>query len=367
MNVLTLVTDAYGGNGGIAAVNRMVLRAIAGRADVETVHVLSRLHVNGVDPQPPGVEVDEQAAEGKVAYVRAALHAAQSSRWDLVLCGHLHLLPLAMTMSAPVVLVVHGIEAWRSGGDRLGTVSLAKAVCLRHLVARTRSVVAVSAFTLERFTEWAGPPRGDAVVVPNSIPDGRFSPGPKPAGLLARYGLEGRTVLLTLCRLASTEQYKGIDEVLAALPALQSHLPDIAYLVCGDGDDRPRLEARVRSLGLERFVTFAGYVPESEKADHYRLADAFVMPSRGEGFGIVYLEALASGLPVVAGDSDGSREALRDGRLGVLVDPRSESDLVRGIIEAVGRPNATPEGFDYFSEARFRQRWSEVVDRACST
>jgi glycosyltransferase involved in cell wall biosynthesis len=86
--------------------------------------------------------------------------------------------------------------------------------------------------------------------------------------------------------------------------------------------DRRCLQEKARSLGVHGRVVFAGYVPESEKADHYRLADAYVMPGRGEGFGIVYLEALACGVPVVASEVDGSREAVREGALGILVDPR---------------------------------------------
>ena len=364
MNVLALVTDAYGGRGGVAAVNRMILRAVAERSDVEAVRVVPRLHTGGVDPPPPAVSVDESAAEGKGAYVRAVLGAARSSRWDVVLCGHLHLLPLAALVPAPTVLVAHGIDVWRPGADGPGTVGPAKAALLRPLIARAQVVVAVSEFTLGRFARWAGPLGRNAVVVPNGVPDDQFSPGPAPPGLASRYGLDDRTVLMTLCRLASAEGYKGVDEVLESLPAIRARVPDVAYLVCGDGDDRPRLEAKARALGLGGVVAFAGYVPEAEKADHYRLADAFVMPSRGEGFGVVYLEALASGVPVVAGTSDGSREALRDGALGVLVDPRSPDDLVRGVLRALSRPPGVPEGFNHFSEARFHQRWSAVIDRA---
>ncbi len=77
---------------------------------------------------------------------------------------------------------------------------------------------------------------------------------------------------------------------------------------------------------------WAGYIPESEKADHYRLADAYAMPGRGEGFGIVYLEALAWGVPVVASQVDSGREAVRDGALGILVDPNDAKDIKRGIL-----------------------------------
>jgi glycosyltransferase involved in cell wall biosynthesis len=220
----------------------------------------------------------------------------------------------------------------------------------------------VSQYTKERFLEWA-PLRADqGRVVPDCIDLEAYSPGPKRDALLERYGLRDRTILLTLGRLSSDEQYKGHDEVLEVLPDLAEEVPDVAYLVCGDGDDRPRLERKAKRLGVADCTVFAGYVPEEEKEDHYRLADAFVMPGRGEGFGIVYLEALACGVPVVASSADASREAVRDGQLGAVVDPDDPDDVKKGILKILQEPTGVPEGLDYFSVERFRERWHEVVE-----
>ncbi len=90
---------------------------------------------------------------------------------------------------------------------------------------------------------------------------------------------------------------------------------------------------------------------------HYRLADAYVMPSRGEGFGFVFLEALACGVPVVASCIDGGREAVRDGALGTLVDPREPSDVIRGIEHALAQPTGqVPLGLKYFAFENFTAR-----------
>jgi phosphatidylinositol alpha-1,6-mannosyltransferase len=113
---------------------------------------------------------------------------------------------------------------------------------------------------------------------------------------------------------------------------------------------------------------FAGYIPEREKADHYRLADAYVMPGRGEGFGIVYLEALACGVPVVASKLDGSREAVRDGALGILVDPNDAEGIKGGILEALARPKGVVlEGLEYFSYANFEQRAHHIIDKVLAS
>src|SRR5439155_2564410 len=98
-------------------------------------------------------------------------------------------------------------------------------------------------------------------------------------------------------------------------------IPNVVYVVCGEGPDRSRLERKAVGLGVRDRVVFTGFIPEALKADYYRLADAYVMPSRGEGFGIVFLEAMACGIPVMGSRLDGSREALLDGELGVLVNP----------------------------------------------
>jgi phosphatidyl-myo-inositol dimannoside synthase len=170
-------------------------------------------------------------------------------------------------------------------------------------------------------------------------------------------------VLMTLGRLSSSERYKGIEEVLELLPQLTGDIANMAYLVVGDGSDRQRLEDKARSLAVEEYVVFTGYIPESKKADYYRLADAFVMLGRGEGFGIVYLEAMACGVPVVASKVDASREAVRDGELGILVDPDDPREVRAGILGALNRAkDMIPEGLDQFSYSSFERRLHRIID-----
>nr|WP_263840192.1 glycosyltransferase family 4 protein [Salinibacter sp.] len=362
MNILALLTDAFGGRGGIAKFNRDLCRALSAEPLAAQVTALPRLApVEPIEHVPPRVDYRPGASGSKVAYAWHVLRQTlnpQPPTFDAVICGHINLLPVAAPAAwmqgAPLLLVLHGIDAWTPHDSGI----------VRTLLPQVDRFVTVSQHTKTRFLEWAPLRAEQGRVVPDCIDPDAYSPGPKRDALLERYGLRGRTILLTLGRLSSDEQYKGHDEVLEVLPDLAEKVPDVAYLVCGDGNDRPRLERKAERLGMSDRVVFAGYVPEEEKEDHYRLADAFVMPGWGEGFGIVYLEAMACGVPVVASCADASREAVRNGRLGTVVDPDDLNSVRAGILKALRAPHGVPDDLDYFSVERFRERWHDVVE-AC--
>lgn len=365
MTLLALLSDAYGADGGIAKVNRDLLGTLASHRSIDRVRVFSRVPASGDPVLPVGVELNPAASDGAAAFVAAVGKAVVRGGYDGVICGHLHLAPLAALAAAragvPWILIVHGVEVWGPPHWPATQGRLVQAATRRALVGVDR-VVSVSALTRDRFSARFSVPTERITVVPNSVDLADYGPGPKRPDLLSRYGLRDQTVLMTLARLAPSERDKGVDEVIKTLPVLAREIPDIAYLVCGGGGDRQRLEALAAALGVADRVTFAGYVPEDEKADHYRLADAFVMPGRKEGFGIVYLEALACGIPAVASSADASREAVRDGMLGVVVDPADQASVVSGIRDALGREKGVPDGLAYFSHERFVERWNAVVD-----
>ena len=352
---LVLVTDAFGANGGIAKFNRDFLAAMAAMPACAEVVVVPRLM-----PESPGIVAERisiraGADGGKLRFALAAIREAMRGPFDLVVAGHINLLaPAALAAriaGARSVLVVHGIDAWSPHGSWL----------VRAGISRLDRIIGVSKLTLARFSAWAGADPARFRVLPNCVDLEKFTPGPKPPDLMRKFGLEQRTVLMTLGRLASDERYKGFDEVIEALPALAREVPDICYLICGDGTDRARLEEKARALGVADRVIFAGYVPEARKADYFRLADAYVMPSTGEGFGIVHLEALASGIPALGSSLDGSREALLDGELGELVDPSDKGQLLNGILKTLSRPKGVPGPLQQYSEGAFRVRASVIV------
>jgi len=353
MRVLLLSTDAYGGHGGIALYNRDIADALAAMPEVQQVVVIPRTLPFAPVDVPDKVRFVSEAAGSKWGFVRAALAAASGS-FDLVICGHINLLPLAhllkLKLRAPVALMVYGIDVWKQ-----------PTALARHWLRGVDSVWSISALTRDRMNQWAGLPDARYTLLPNAIHLDRYGMAPRRPDLIARHKLAGARVIMTLARLPSKERYKGVDEVLEALPALLIDVPTLKYLVAGDGDDRTRLEQKAQTLGVADHVIFAGMISEADKADHFRLADAFVMPGRGEGFGFVFLEALACGVPVVGSQIDGSREALRGGELGELADPTDHASIRACILRALAKPHEIPAGLSHFDWPHFQARLAAAV------
>jgi phosphatidyl-myo-inositol dimannoside synthase len=353
-----ILHDGFGGHGGIAKFNRDLLRALAANPNCTGIVAVPRLMPAPPGELPAGLDWVEDGIGGRLRHVHAARKVARGAGpFDAVICGHLNLLPIARLCRgrARLVLVAHGIEAWQRPARRWRALGIAAVdLCL-----------AVSALTGERLCGWSGLPAERIMVAPNCIAPEDFGPAPKRADLVARLGLEGRIVLMTLARLEASERYKGIDEMLDILPALAREMPDIVYVVAGDGSDRARLQARAATEpGLHGRCVFPGYIAEAEKADYLRLADAFVLAGHGEGFGIVLLEAMACGIPVIGSRRDGTREALADGALGTLVDPYDRDDLMAGLKTALARPRgAVPAGLAAFGADRFAARIDAALAR----
>jgi phosphatidylinositol alpha-1,6-mannosyltransferase len=320
--VLALVTNAFGGLGGIAEYNRQFLSALT-RCWHEEVIVLPRARARVPGPVPRGVR-QLDPVNGRLAYSMAAFRAARKYRQiELIYCGHLYMAPLAAALAkisrAKLWIQVHGVEAW----DELSRP-------YRMGIESASLVTSVSRYTRRRLLEWTSIEPARVKVLPATV-DPRFEPGPKSSELMKRHGVENRKVLLTVSRLASSERYKGHDRVIRVLPKLLSTRPDIVYLIVGDGDDRSRLESLAQDLGVAEQVRFAGEVPWNELPHYFRLADLFVMPSTGEGFGIVFLEAMASGIPVIGGNRDGSVDPLCANGFSVAIEPDNEQSLVSAI------------------------------------
>jgi phosphatidylinositol alpha-1,6-mannosyltransferase len=220
-------------------------------------------------------------------------------------------------LRAPYAVFLHGVEAWR----RLGPVD-------RHLLAGAALRLANSNYTADRVRE-ANPEIGPVDVCPLALLPGSHaapSAGGRPASRM----------VLTVGRMASGERYKGHDELIDAWPGVIAAQPDAELVVVGEGDDRPRLEERARGGRAGHRIRFTGFVGRAELDALFAGAAVFAMPSRGEGFGLVYLEAMAHGLPCVGSRHDAAREVIADGRTGLLVDLDRPGALAAALIRLLG-------------------------------
>jgi glycosyltransferase involved in cell wall biosynthesis len=235
-----------------------------------------------------------------------------------------------------------------------------------YRVDRIAAISRITALEVERLWRDESARRFGRVRLLHPTWDHRNSTADPGRRAVARHAFgfdRNEVVLLTVGRMDSSERYKGHDRVLDALPGLLASNGALRYLIVGEGDDRNRLTRRAKELGVSDCVTFAGY--REDVADCYAACDLYVMPSTQEGFGIVFLEALASGRPVVAGGIDGSIEAVCWGELGFLCDPLAPESVERAIhraIDALG--GSDPRVEDAFLRTQVELRFGrDAFDR----
>jgi phosphatidylinositol alpha-1,6-mannosyltransferase len=171
---------------------------------------------------------------------------------------------------------------------------------------------------------------------------------PAPQAALSRF------TVLTVARMASTERYKGHDQLIEALPELQRHVPDARLVFVGTGDDVDRLRRKARDCGVGDRVTFTGFLSDSALRQAYADAAVFAMPSRGEGFGLTYLEAMAAALPCIGSVHDAAPEIIEDGVTGFLIDQQNKAQLVDRLRLLLSDPSRRED-----MGGRGRRRWQQ--------
>jgi phosphatidylinositol alpha-1,6-mannosyltransferase len=202
--------------------------------------------------------------------------------------------------------------------------------------------------------------RAELVHLPPGVDSDTFGPDVDGSAVRARYGLTGRPVVVCVSRLVPR---KGQDTLIHALPLVRRAVRNVALLLVGAGRYRDELETLARSLGVADAVIFAGGVPHDELPGHYAAGDVFAMPCRTrrggmdvEGLGIVFLEASASCLPVVVGDSGGAPDAVRHGETGYVVSGRDASAVADRLIELL-RDDELRAGMGTAGRAWVEREW----------
>ena len=307
-------------------------------------------------------EIFEGFGARKTAFVKKAVQ--RGIQCDVVILSHINLLLVGWLIKqfspdTRIYLFAHGIEIW----DTLKTTR-------KNMLSCVTGFLCVSNFTKQAIVARNGIDASQCFVVNNCIDP--FLPLPqaqhKESRIMDQYGLgEEHIILFTLTRLSSKDRYKGYDKVFEALVLLKDEYPNIRYLLGGSYDavEKVFVEKEIHRLGLTGFVIITGYLPEEDLAHYFTLADIYIMPSKKEGFGIVFIEAMFYGLPVIAGNVDGSVDALLNGQLGLLVNPESVPEIKTAIEKMIQHPEAfIPDRkllLDNFSYAAYKGRLEEGV------
>jgi len=237
-------------------------------------------------------------------------------------------------------------------------------------------VITISEFT-RAFVASVGLPESRIVKIrPGADPE-RFRPGLDCGELARRLGVTGRPTLLTVSRIVKANRYKGHDVVLRALARVKSEIPDIAYVIAGEGDDVNYLERVARECGVGANVIFAGRASEEELPLLYNACDASILCSRedrgrrgilAEGFGMALVEASACGKPVIAGRSGGVPDAVREGVTGLLVDPGDSDAVAATIMKVLREPGLAKKlGANGREWVEKEMNWTRAADEFAET
>ena len=372
METLVLLTDLFDTMGGIQSFNQSLISTLRelSRSQGWTLRVLV---LNDARSRRGGIE----AFSG--SHVRFGWAALQASRTaDRVLFGHIHFTALSLAMpDTDKWLIIHGIEAWNplTRTQRLG-------------LRKINRVLAVSEFTKARFMEFHGfdldrchvlpntllskplPPRwgkvgmGVTAVRGNPLPRSSSTRGEDVIKVRARLGLPAGKMILTVSRLESSERYKCIDQVILAMPAILKREPHAFYVLVGHGTDLDRLKNLAAQTGVGGSMYFADHVSTQDLSLYYESCDLFVLPSLEEGFGIVFLEAMAHAKACIGANAGGVPEVIEDHVTGRLADPRIPNSLARHMMDLLARTAlrrsmgaAGRERFERkFSSPHFKQR-----------
>jgi phosphatidyl-myo-inositol dimannoside synthase len=343
--------------GGVAAVSRLLWRIIEDHWGSD-----GRLFTL-VDDARPVRSLD--SSTGARLRFGARLARAQALReCDWLFFTHLSVAKVQSFVPAricrPYAVFLHGIEAWRPLGQELE--SVLKGAALR---------VANSAFTARRIQRMH-PTIGEVLPCPLALSADKLIL--EQAAVELRWQL-GQHAVVLVARMSASERYKGHEELIAAWPGVLARVPDARLVFVGEGDDVTRLTRQARALGIEPTVVFTDFVSESELTALYRQAAVFAMPSRGEGFGLVYLEAMAERLPCIGATDDAAGEIIVDGETGFLVrqaDREALTDrLVRLLRDESLRRQMGEAGHrrlhERFTYAAFSQRVLSLIESSLET
>jgi glycosyltransferase involved in cell wall biosynthesis len=270
-------------------------------------------------------------AGNRATFIIAAERVALAGA-NIVWAAHPNLAPVAMAMKLlrprlRIITAAHGVEAWTP-------LPLLRRFALR----RSDAVAAPSRYTAEKLVTQQNLPESRVYRLPWALDPAFESAAISPNRALLPADLPPGPMILTVGRWSAEERYKGLDELIAVMPAIRGAIPNSFLAAVGNGHDRARLEQKAIALGLQTAVRFFDAARGEQLVAYYDRCDVFALPSRGEGFGLVFLEAMALAKPLVGGAHGGIPDIISHDVNGFLVAQDDQAALASSLIELLGRP-----------------------------
>ncbi len=358
MNTLLLAPELFTTDSGIPRMLRLYLKALcdlAGENDLVRFISLNDTSVDSSDLRPycneHALDQWQTCNRDKSHFIRTALRLSAGTK--LIICGHVAQLPVAWLASwlrpgLRYALVAHGIEVWKPFS-----------FLQRRALKGAWRVFCVSEFTRGELLKHVKLKAARVVVLPNAL-----DPELTPDGIDSEAITTTQPVILTVSRLSSSDRYKGIDHLIEAMPAILKSAPGTKLRIVGRGDDRPRLQQIVREHHVETAVEFAGYVSDRQLRHEFARCSVFALPSQKEGFGLVYLEAMAHGKPCIAANAGGAPEVITPAS-GLIVPYGESAALANACVAALRTPwdvETIRACAMQFSYPMFREHLNHLID-----
>jgi len=317
MRILFLCLGIYRPEGGMERFNQRVVRVLSEMVQnkkIERVSVISLWDDTQNNPVLPGICFTGNASN-KLATTIYFLQKILSERPDIILYGHILFSPLALIgriihPKGKSILFVHGTEVWEN------PFFLNMWFCDKGFT----NFITVSKHTAKKLMDTYKISSSRIFIHLNAIDD-----KPLRGEEHQKNELAGHYNLISICRLSTNGLHKNIDRIIEAMPKILTHFPGTHYYIIGDGDWRGELVEMCSRLGLNPFVHFLGWLNDKEKDRYLKASDIFILPSVGEGFGIVFLEAWQNRLPIITSNQGAAPEIVEHNRGGLCVEPNPDA------------------------------------------
>lgn len=354
MKILLLFPELFSSEGGIPRILRLYLKAVCELAEPDgevRLVVLNDKTIDSTDLRSFASDrlTDWEACRrSKAHFIRAALQFSRNV--DLVICGHIGQLPVAWLAQLRYrklhyILIAHGLEVWRPFSW-----------LERRSLRQAHRLWCVSDFTRRELLKNSGLRAEHALVLSNGLDPTFHAAGNENAPTAG-------PVILTVSRLSWSDNYKGIDHLIAAMPEIRRKVPLATLRIVGRGDDLPRLQILSDERGLQGIVHFVGYLDDADLEYEFSRCGVFALPSQREGFGLVYIEAMAHGKPCVGANAGGTPEVITP-ETGLLCPYGDIPALAQACTEALQKPwdaSAIQARAEVFSYPSFRDRLNGLL------